>query len=227
MNWGRVFFGGLVVAAGVILLLDNTGALDAGEVFTTWWPIVVIVAGFLALVANPRHWAAPVIVMLVGGALLLWTLDVVDSLDLVIPAALILIGIFVIFGRGRPGAEETSADRISTFNFFSGSELASHSKQFTGGNVAAVFGGAEIDLRDAALDTGSRDRRLCRIRGHRDQRARGLAGPDPRLPHIRWLRQRDHQGSDRTGCPHPQCAGHDPLRGCGDQTLNARLRCRG
>ena len=155
MNWGRLFFGGLVVAAGVILLLDNTGALDAGEVFTTWWPVVVIVAGFLALVANPRHWAAPVIVMLVGGALLLWTLDVVDSLDLVIPAALILIGIFVIFGRGRPGAEETSADRISTFNFFSGSELASHSKQFTGGNVAAVFGGAEIDLRDAALTPGA------------------------------------------------------------------------
>lgn len=155
MNWGRLFFGGLVVAAGVILLLDNTGALDAGDVFTTWWPVVVIVAGLLGLVANPRHWAAPVIVMLVGGALLLWTLGVVDSLDLVIPAALILIGIFVIFGRARPGAEETSADRISTFNFFSGSEIASHSKQFSGGNVAAVFGGAEIDLRDAAPAPGA------------------------------------------------------------------------
>ncbi len=155
MNWGRLFVGGLVVVAGVLLLLDNTGVLDAGEVFTTWWPAVVIVAGLLALVANPRHWAAPVIVMLVGGGLLLRTLGVVDSLDLVIPAALILIGIFVIFGRARPGAEATGADRISTFNFFSGSEIASHSKQFSGGNIAAVFGGAEIDLRDAALAPGA------------------------------------------------------------------------
>ena len=155
MNWGRLFFGGLVIAAGVVLLLDNMGSLDAGEVFSTWWPAVVIVAGLLALIANPRHWVAPLIVMIVGGALLLWTLGVVDSLDLVIPGLLILIGIFVIFGRVRPGSETTDADRISTFNVFSGSEIASHSAQFKGGNVAVVFGGAEIDLRDASLAPGA------------------------------------------------------------------------
>jgi predicted membrane protein len=32
---------------------------------------------------------------------------------------------------------------------FSGSEIASHSKEFKGGSVTAIFGGAEVDLRDA------------------------------------------------------------------------------
>ena len=36
MNWGRLFFGVLIVAVGTILLLDNAGTLDAGEIFGTW-----------------------------------------------------------------------------------------------------------------------------------------------------------------------------------------------
>jgi hypothetical protein len=155
MNWGRLYFGGLVVAAGVILLLDNADVLDAGEVFSTWWPVAIILAGLIALVANPRQWAAPLILMVVGGMLLLWTLDVVDSFDLILPVALILIGAFVIFGRIRPRTDESTVDRISTFNVFSGSEIASHSDQFQGGNVTAVFGGAEIDLTDAKLANGA------------------------------------------------------------------------
>jgi hypothetical protein len=155
MNWARIFFGSLVVAVGVLLLLDNTGVLDAGEVIATWWPVALIVAALFALLANPRHWQVPLIVVVVGTALLLRTLDIVDSLDLVIPALLILIGVFVMFGRSRPGREVSDSDRISSFNVFSGTEVASHSEQFKGGNVGAIFGGAEVDLHDAKLAPGA------------------------------------------------------------------------
>jgi predicted membrane protein len=155
MNWARVFFGSLVLAVGVLLLLDNADVLDAGEIISNWWPVVLIVAGLLAFLANPRHWQVPLIVIVVGAALLLRSLGVVDSLDLVLPAVLILIGVFVIFGRAGPGRESTDSDRISSFNIFSGTELASHSTEFKGGNVGAIFGGAEIDLRDAKLAPGA------------------------------------------------------------------------
>lgn len=151
MNWARIFFGSLVVAVGVLLLLDNSGVLDAGDVISTWWPVVLVGAGLLTFLANPHHWQVPLILVFVGAALLLRTLGVVDSLDLVIPALLILIGVFVIFGRVRPGREVSDNDRISSFNVFSGTEIASHSAQFEGGNVGAIFGGAEIDLHDAKL----------------------------------------------------------------------------
>lgn len=148
MNWGRLFFGLLVVAVGVILLLDNAGTLDAGEVFSTWWPAVLVLAGILTLAANPRHWPVALIITAVGVAFLLSNLGIVDISDFIIPAAIILAGLLVIFGRGL-GSRTEAGDRINSFNVFSGSELASHSKEFRGGSVSAIFGGAEIDLRDA------------------------------------------------------------------------------
>lgn len=157
MNWGRLFFGLLIVAVGTVLLLDNAGVLDAGEIFGTWWPAVLVLAGILTFAANPRHWPVALIITGIGVAFLLSNLDIVDIGSIVIPAAIILVGLLVIFGRGL-GSPTEAGDRVNSFNVFSGSEIASHSKQFQGGSISAVFGGAEVDLRDtvpapdAALD---------------------------------------------------------------------------
>jgi predicted membrane protein len=148
MNWGRLFFGALIVAVGAILLLDNADVVDAGEVFSTWWPAIVILAGILTFAANPRHWPVALIITLAGVAWLLSNLDIVDLGDIIFPAVIILIGILVIFGRGL-GTRTEAGDSVNSFNMFSGSEIASHSKEFKGGSVTAIFGGAEVDLRDA------------------------------------------------------------------------------
>jgi len=148
MNWGRLFFGVLIVAVGTLLLLDNADVLDAGEVMGNWWPAVVILAGIISFAANPRHWPVALIITGVGVAFLLSRLDIVEIGNIVIPAAIILVGILVIFGRGL-GSRTEAGDTVNSFNVFSGSEIASHSKQFRGGSIAAVFGGADVDLRDA------------------------------------------------------------------------------
>jgi len=149
MNLARLYFGLLIVALGIILLLGSADVLDAGEVIATWWPVAVIGAGLFAWLANPRHWAMPVVVMAVGTAILLKTTGVIDSLNIVIPALVIFVGLLVIFGSGRRSRATETGDDIRTFNVFSGSEVASHSPQFHGGNVGALFGGVEVDLRDA------------------------------------------------------------------------------
>ncbi len=154
MNWGRLFFGLLIVAVGTVLLLDNAGVLDAGEIFGTWWPAVLILAGILTFAANPRHWPVALIITSVGVAFLLSNLAIVDLGDFIIPAAIILVGLLILFGRGL-GARTEAGDRVNSFNVFSGSEIASHSKQFQGGNITAVFGGAEVDLRDTLPAAGA------------------------------------------------------------------------
>lgn len=148
MNWGRLFFGLIIIAAGTILLLGNADVLDAGDVFATWWPAVVILAGLLMFLSNPTHWVPAVIVVAVGVAFLLSTLDVADISDFLIPAIVIAVGLLIIFGRSKRNPAE-AGDAVNSFNIFSGSELASHSKEFAGGSVTAVFGGSEIDLTDA------------------------------------------------------------------------------
>jgi len=154
MNWGRLFFGVVIVAVGTVLLLDNADVLDAGETFSMWWPAVVLLAGILTFAANPRHWPAALIIVAVGAAFLLSRLDIVDIGNIIIPAAIILVGLLVIFGRGL-GSRTEAGDRINSFNVFSGSEIASHSKQFQGGSISAMFGGAEVDLRDALPAPGA------------------------------------------------------------------------
>jgi hypothetical protein len=67
---------------------------------------------------------------------------------------IIVVGVLIIFGRGL-GSRKEVGDTISSFNIFSGSEIASHSDSFQGGSVSAVFGGAEIDLRDAIPAPGA------------------------------------------------------------------------
>lgn len=155
MNWARAFFGSLIVAVGGLLVADNADILDAGETIATWWPLALIAGGVLSLAANRRHWIPPVFLVAIGSALLLQTTGVIESIGGIGPVLLILLGVFVIVGRGFGTHQTSTADRIDSFNLFSGSEIASHSTAFEGGRVGAMFGGAEIDLRDAQPASGA------------------------------------------------------------------------
>jgi hypothetical protein len=151
MNWARAFFGTLIVAVGALLLLDNLEVIDSGELIATWWPVAIIAGGVLSYVANRRHVIMPLILVLAGVALLLRTTDTVDTLDLVVPVVVILVGLFLLFGRSLGSKRTEVGNRITSFNLFSGSEVASNSPSFEGGTVGAVFGGAEVDLRQATI----------------------------------------------------------------------------
>lgn len=155
MNLARVFFGAAIVAVGALLLLDNLGALDAGQVISDWWPVALIGGGVISLLSNRRHWLVPVLLIGGGGLILLRTTGVIDSLNVLLPVAIIVVGLFFLFGRGMGGPTE-AGDAVNSFNLFSGSELASNSSEFSGGRIGALFGGAELDLRNARPAPGAR-----------------------------------------------------------------------
>jgi hypothetical protein len=150
MNRARFLFGLGLLTVGALLLFDAFGTLDAGHVISTWWPAALIVIGGTMALTNPRHLLMPGIVAGAGVILLLNRLDVISvGWEIVWPAALVLLGIGLLFGR--PGITRVEDDRVDAFAAFGGTEVASHSKHFEGGTVGALFGGAEIDLRDAEL----------------------------------------------------------------------------
>ncbi|HJQ77755.1 MAG TPA: DUF5668 domain-containing protein [Acidimicrobiia bacterium] len=154
MNWGRLFLGAVIIAVGALLLLDNAGVLDATTVIGDWWPVLVILAGVFTFASNSRHWPVALTLVIVGATMLLSTLGAADLGDVVIPVVVILIGIFILVGRGM-GSTVDAGDRINSFNVFSGTEAASHSDRFSGGSVSVLFGGAELDLRDATPADGA------------------------------------------------------------------------
>ncbi len=73
------------------------------------------------------------------------------AFELVFSMLIIVIGLFLIFGTRVGSVEGQIGNKVSSFNLFSGSEVASNSTSFEGGSVGAVFGGADIDLRHAGL----------------------------------------------------------------------------
>lgn len=152
---GTIILGGGLILLGLLLTLNNLDIVDFGDVISRWWPLILIGAGGFNLVQT-RSPVAPTgwVPIVLGGVLLLATLDYMrwSRIWELWPVALIVAGLSVIFGRGTatPEGETTEHDlRISAV--FSGVERRVTSDAFRGGHVSAVFGGADVDLRQAKL----------------------------------------------------------------------------
>lgn len=154
MNLARLYFGFLLLTLGVILALGQTEALDAGEMIGTWWPVAVIVAGGLSFAVNPRHWLTPLAIVGVGVVVLLSTTEAVDvdALPMAWAILLAVAGAAVLAQALLGGARvPETGDRVRAFAAFGGNKMVSHSRHFEGGSLGALFGGTELDLRDAVL----------------------------------------------------------------------------
>ena len=161
---GRIVFGFVVIALGVLFTLDNLGVLEAGEILR-WWPAVLVVVGIsrLAGLYCRQKLVAGIVFTLLGSLLLLRELgfSTPNPWDFW-PVLLVAAGLSMVIGALRrtrradapvtPGAETDST--FSTFVMWSGIERKVGSLDFRGGDVTAVMGGAEIDLRQARMPGG-------------------------------------------------------------------------
>jgi predicted membrane protein len=150
----RKWFAVILIAVGVILTLDVTGTIAAGDLLGRWWPLILITLGIAQLLDHPEHFVAPTILMVAGGVFLLSTLDVwtVDVGELIGPVILIGVGASILIGRtiARPLASRAeTGDLVDSFVAFGGRDVASRSDHFRGGSVVSLFGGTKVDLRQA------------------------------------------------------------------------------
>jgi predicted membrane protein len=160
----QVVLGLIIVVIGVLFTLDNMDLIYAHD-YLRYWPVLIVIYG-IAKMAQPR--SAPgrfagLIFTLVGLALLL---DKVEFLSFRLwdfwPLVIVLVGLSLIwrsFQRNTaPHADMTSsADpgaTISGIAFMSGFKRTSNSQDFRGGELTAIMGGCEIDLRQATIKDG-------------------------------------------------------------------------
>ncbi|MFC8191059.1 LiaI-LiaF-like domain-containing protein [Cellulomonas sp. NPDC057328] len=147
---GQVLLGLLVVAVGVVLLLDRTEVLDVdpGALVATWWPLALIALGVVSALVVPRAWVGPAVVAAVGAVLLLVQLDVVepDVWSALWPLVVVAVGLGILLRTGSSGGD---ADHVTSFAFWWGAEPRTRSQRFTGASLTAIMGGISLDLREA------------------------------------------------------------------------------
>jgi hypothetical protein len=167
--------GALIVAAGVVLLLDQQGIINADRVFSYFWPVIMIAAGSAMLIdcrgrGGRGFWG--IWLLAIGLILMLENLGVAHiRFDMVWPIIVIGVGVLMIwqaagprirpdgttkppwpeiFNRwSRTGSPEADFNGIAILGGF---KRRITSKKFKGGSVLSVMGGFQIDLRQADME---------------------------------------------------------------------------
>jgi len=155
---GRVIIGILLIILGTLFVLNNYNFLDLPYEYFTW-EYFFILLGVLFFFLS-RNKTAGVVFMAIG------LFNLVPELW---PLLLVLIGLYIIFGRGSccrnkyfkssvSGDSSTQHaggnDYVESVNIFGGGNKVIHSDNFKGGNIVSIFGGSEINLSNCKLAPG-------------------------------------------------------------------------
>ncbi|RYZ50735.1 MAG: hypothetical protein EOP49_13365 [Sphingobacteriales bacterium] len=146
---------------GIALLLKKLGIFPYFN-FRETWPFILIAVGLFVGIQKKFTNNAWWILILIGVFNLIpyfsFTIGgrIVDSKDLLVPSALILGGLFLIFKPKRdhncmPRHHFSMVDEsmINSEVVFGGRKELITSKDFQGGKVSATFGGCEVNLLQA------------------------------------------------------------------------------
>ena len=154
---GQALAGLFLFTLGTLLFAHNLNVISLRQ-YWRFWPLLALVLGLFKLLLGHTHGekALGLLLAVFGGGQLARVLGYwsPDSLDLV-SLALITVGVFFVirgmFGRLEPDFRKDSSDWISAFAVMAGFERSNNSRNFRGGDLTAIMGGCQIDLRQAAL----------------------------------------------------------------------------
>lgn len=147
--------GFLAIIAGVTLLLDRFGMINAAHVFRLW-PLILIAVGLNSLLQNRcrGHVVAGGMMVLIGALNLLFYFHYF-SWGQLWPVVIIGFGLLLIWEALRPKTYQafTTTDG-SAKSVFASVEKKIASRDFKEATIESVFGSTEVDLLQAEMLDG-------------------------------------------------------------------------
>lgn len=157
----RTLYGLLIIGIGLLALAGSIGYLEYdGGLWSTFWPVILIAIGLVNLIDEPRNVLFAGMMTLLGTVFLLRNLgfaifERLDFWEVFWPVVIIFVGLQLITSRKfsiSGGASRTvSGDDLEVIRIFSGADIANDSRDFSGGDIITIFGGANVDLRNASI----------------------------------------------------------------------------
>ena len=156
-----IIWGIAIVALGVIFGGNAIGLFNFDVFFDVWWTLFIIVPSAVSLITEKERLQS--LAFLGAGIIMLLAAQHVFEWDVawkaILALFLILIGLSIIFRsifhskndkeveKKVKDADDKTMDAQTAV--FSGSERVYNDEVFSGSNMVAIFGGAELDLRKA------------------------------------------------------------------------------
>jgi predicted membrane protein len=156
----HLLLGIVLVLLGVAVLAEIVDAVPwrMRDIIFSWQMILIILG--IVFISGQDSKSTGYILLAIGAFFLIPKfLNVPDYWrGLFWPSILILVGILVIFNRGkRPHitrGNSSGEDVLDDVSIFGGSDKVLNSKNFQGGKVTNIFGGSKYDLRQVVLAEG-------------------------------------------------------------------------
>jgi predicted membrane protein len=173
---GKIILGGILILLGIIFMIGEIfPGVDTGFFISLLWPLILVAVGISAVIKNLEHPIGGLIIAGLGGLFFINNLLPIDfEIWNFWPLILVAIGVSIILGKESfvntfsSGAD--SSDKLNKFIIFWGLEKKMTSKNFQGGEITVIFGGADIDLREAKIAEGGANLTLTTIFGGIDVR---------------------------------------------------------
>lgn len=141
------------IAIGMIVFLANINAFQMGQLFSVWWPLLLLVAAGLMLINNKNNYIWPLFLAGLGVVFLLNNLNLTNISvgDVIVPALIITFGVSMLMHNNTKRQHFSTNDEDVTA-ILSGTESKNSSKDYKGGRLTAIMGGVELDLSHAVIE---------------------------------------------------------------------------
>ena len=159
-NAKRIIIGLLIVAIGVLLMLKRLDIIESFDIFFEgWWTLFIIVPAALGLMSDDDK-TGNLIFLTIGILLLLAARDIIDFgliWKLIVPIFLIYIGLTIIFKDTVGNKVKKAIAKVDTNGManytstFSSQKFNLAKEDFKGAEINSIFGGVDLDLREAKI----------------------------------------------------------------------------
>jgi predicted membrane protein len=155
----KFYLGIIFILIGIGAIFGQLGFWDFSDILSIWWPIILICIGVSKLGRKSVSKTSGIILVVLGALFQLRELDIltVSLARFFWPAIVIAIGVSMLLPRTLTkenfefSKREVDDDIVDNLALFSAVKSRNISKNFRGGSLVALFGGIDMDLRDAYL----------------------------------------------------------------------------
>lgn len=173
-----IIWGVAIITLGVIFGGNALGLFNFNVFFDGWWTLFIIIPSIISLITEKEKLSS--LGFLAAGILLLLAAQNVFTYEVawkaILAVALIIIGLSImakgLFKNNNDKEVEKKIkdlkdDKVmdSQMAIFSGSDRTYNDEAFTGSNLVAVFGGVNLDLRNAAFNKDTVIKAFCLFGG--------------------------------------------------------------